>query len=114
MLCKKLFRLCVLVCLMNSFVFAHCYYVSCNSNIESAKSNSKSQISSSFDDVQNKLKLLEQTYQEELNELKSSNELLRKQIAMSKQSLLETKELIFLLKQNIHLKANSIDKEAIN
>lgn len=114
MQCNKFLKIFLSVSIFASFSFASCYYVPCNSNIQSAKSSSKSQISSSFEEVFNKLKLLEQAYQEELDELKDSNEFLRKQIAISKESLLETKELIFLLKQNNHLKANSIDKESVN
>lgn len=113
MQCNKFLKIFLSISICTSFAFAKCYYIPCDSNIQSAKSSSKNQISLSFNEVKNKLKLLEQAYQEELNELKSSNELLRKQIAIKKQTLLETKELIFLLKQNNHLKANSIEKESI-
>ena len=108
-----LFRIIISLSFFASFVFAACHYVPCNSNINAAKSSAKNQIESGFNELKNRLKELEQAYKEELNELISSNELLRKQIAGSKKALLETKELIFLLKQSNNLKANSIDKKSI-
>lgn len=96
-----------------SFAYSKCYYVSCDAQIDNAQNDSKNKIASSFDEVQNKLQILEQSYKESLDELKSSNELLRKQIALSKNSLLEVKKLIFLLKQFNQLKVNTINQDSI-
>lgn len=99
--------------LFHSLALAKCYYAPCDFQIQNAKENSKKQIAKSFEEVQDKLKELEKAYQEELDELIKINEVLQKQIVLAKDSLLESKELLFLLKQNNHLKANSIDRDSI-
>ncbi len=73
----------------------------------------QNEISPRFDEVQTKLKELEKTYKDKLEELKQSNKLLKKQIALSKSLSLELKELLFLLKQRNQIESNIINQEAI-
>ncbi len=73
----------------------------------------QNEISPRFDEVQTKLKELEKTYKNKLEELKQSNQLLKKQIALSKSLSLELKELLFLLKQRNQIESNIINQEAI-
>lgn len=109
----KVFKIVMVFMFCVCFAYSECIYTPCNAQINTAKNNSKNKIASGFDEVQNKLQILEQSYKESLDGLKSSNELLRKQIALSKNSLLEVKKLIFLLKQFNQLKANTINQDSI-
>lgn len=108
----KLFSLCLL-CVLANPAFAKCYYVSCNAQITQGRQQAQNEISPKFDEVQTKLKELEKTYKDELEELKQSNKLLKKQIALSKSLSLELKELLFLLKQRNQIESNIINQEAI-
>ncbi len=108
----KLFILCLLCVLVNP-AFAKCYYAPCNAQIIQGRQQAQSEISPRFDEVQTKLKELEKTYKNKLEELKQSNQLLKKQIALSKSLSLELKELLFLLKQRNQIESNIINQEAI-
>lgn len=108
----KLFSLCLL-CVLANPAFSKCYYAPCNSQISQNMQQAQNEISPRFDEVQTKLKELEKTYKDKLEELKQSNKLLKKQIALSKSLSLELKELLFLLKQRNQIESNIINQEAI-
>ncbi|WP_416860914.1 hypothetical protein [Helicobacter ganmani] len=108
----KLFSLCLL-CVLANPAFSKCYYIPCNSQISQNMQQAQNEISPRFDEVQTKLKELEKTYKNKLEELKQSNQLLKKQIALSKSLSLELKELLFLLKQRNQIESNIINQEAI-
>lgn len=111
---KSFFRICILFGLLNSSVWAvGYYYIPCDINIQYAKTETQKDILKSFNKVKDKLQTLEQAYKEKLSELSNSNKLLRKQVAIKKEILLELKELIFLLKQSNSLKSNIIERESI-
>ncbi len=109
----ELFSLCLLCVLVNP-AFAKCYYAPCNAQIAQGRQQAQNEISPKFDEVQTKLKELEKTYKNKLEELKQSNELLKKQIALSKALSLELKELLFLLKQRNQIESNINKHKALN
>ncbi|MBX7491217.1 hypothetical protein [Helicobacter turcicus] len=101
------------LCFISNLALAKCYYIPCNPQITSAENAARSKIESSFDAVDLKLEALKQSYQERLDALKEQNEILSKQIALSKESLRHIKEILFLLKGANALKSNAINQESL-
>ena len=99
--------------LVVTYGYSYCYYQPCDFEIQKNEQQAQIQLQTSFAEVQANLQLLEEAYKEELKTLILSNENLEKQIAITKSTLLEAKELLFLLKQTNHLEANNLNVDAL-
>lgn len=109
----KIVKIIFLSAVLCSFGYSNCYYAPCDYQVSTNEKQSQTEIEASFQKVKAKLEILEQNYQAQLDELIKANENLEKQIALSKNTLLEQKELLFLLKQANQLESNTINQDAL-
>ncbi|CAD7289540.1 hypothetical protein LMG7974_01617 [Campylobacter majalis] len=82
-----------------SFIFAKCYYIPCDGNVNMAEQQTKAKLQPEFEGVMSELKILKEKYGLNLKAYEKSNELLREQIALTKEKALKNKELVFLLRK---------------
>ena len=98
--------------LLPSFIFAKCYYVPCNAEVQSGKESTKASLEKSFNQVKEELKHTKQNYEAYLKTLKEDNEKLEVKIALYKEKALNHKEVLFLLHKGLNLEDKNINLEA--
>ncbi|ECL6143824.1 hypothetical protein ABZL51_001628 [Campylobacter jejuni] len=108
---KKIVFISIVLLATNSF--AKCYYVPCNQNVQNGKEQTKNDLKTAFDKVNNELKIVKEKYQDLLTSIEKNNKELDEKIALTREKNIKNKEILFLLKQNISLQSNQISKEGL-
>lgn len=95
-----------------SLIFAHCFYVPCNAEVQSGKQQTKASLEKNFNSIKEELKLTKQNDENYLKTLQEGNKELDLKIALYKQKVLHLKETLFLLHKGIQLEDKNINLEA--
>lgn len=98
-----------MIVFLYSSSFAKCYYSSCVEVIQQSKESTIQAINSAFDNLDNSLVSLEQTYSNYYDQLHTQNALLEKLKKIKAYNAKNEKEIVFLLSQNNQLESNFID-----
>lgn len=109
---KKCVWICLLLFLSVNYAFGYCYKIDCTSTIQSGKEQSKAKIDNSYAQLKQSLDELKAEYEKQLEILKVQNGLLQKYKNIIKETTLDEKQLLFLMKQFNSLKGNNINVKA--
>ncbi|EPP1146207.1 hypothetical protein ACULYO_001518 [Campylobacter upsaliensis] len=101
------------IMILPSISLAKCYYVPCNSNVQSGKTQTKASLEKDFNAIKEELRLVKQSYEDYLKTLKEGNKELDLKIALYRQKALHYKEILFLLSKSIHLEDKNINLKAL-
>ena len=109
---KKSVWICLSLILNANYAFGYCYKIDCTGTIQSGKEQSKAMIDNSYARLKQSLDELKAKYEKQLETLKVQNELLQKYENIIKETTLNEKELLFLMKQFNSLLGNDINVKA--
>ncbi|TEY00725.1 hypothetical protein [Campylobacter sp. US33a] len=112
MIKKQFFAIFLLFLFVNNAFAWGCHKVYCGGNIKSGEESSKNSIEQAYAKLYANLDELRKQYEKQLEQITEQNKLLKQRKALMQKDLMDTKEIIFLLKKFNSLQNNINTLEA--
>jgi antitoxin component of RelBE/YafQ-DinJ toxin-antitoxin module len=111
---KKTFTSTILIILLFTTKQISACYIPCDSYAQEKSQEAQKEITTSYNELDNKIKDSEDAYKKYYNSIKKQNELLEKIIKTKKYTITQMKKVNFLLNKIIQNKNITIDIEILN